>query len=433
MEQIYILISLTTILFAALAIALALLLKHKKKADQYLADYRTVKQDMISLLEKIAFEKQDRNTETIHFNIENLKIDNLRNINVQDICTQIITLNTVQEQQVAVQPSPEETEIIKEFRFYQTAFTELINSIIKKIRETSEPISNEIFSISDNISRFFSHVESYDKELKSNESLKQINQKDKDMMESMDVCSRHTEEMTKYIADNMDKLNKIIATIDSQAQHINEIAENIRVLAINTSIEAVRTSTEGKAFKVIAQEIRKLSENTQIFVREITSTISLSKKSVSAIAKTFTENQVYLEEKMKAQQATASEFKVMLSRFLIQYEAISAIIYNFIDGIKTNILKINPVVQLHEITVQEMENMRSVMMDYFDRNMEKIRNKKNADLPEIDLQYGSQAADAIRKRLTSSRELDSLYLTLRKFGLDEKIALNRTGKVIEFF
>jgi methyl-accepting chemotaxis protein/hemerythrin len=55
----------------------------------------------------------------------------------------------------------------------------------------------------------------------------------------------------------------------SIALAISEIAENTGILAINASIQAAHGGDSGKSFQVIAQEIRKLSDNSRNYSTEI--------------------------------------------------------------------------------------------------------------------------------------------------------------------
>jgi len=54
-----------------------------------------------------------------------------------------------------------------------------------------------------------------------------------------------------------------ISGFDKAEKTINDISLQVNIIAINASIEAARLGTSGKAFGVIADEIRKLAKATQ--------------------------------------------------------------------------------------------------------------------------------------------------------------------------
>jgi methyl-accepting chemotaxis protein len=75
--------------------------------------------------------------------------------------------------------------------------------------------------------------------------------------------------ITDKLTNTIFELNKKTNNIDKILKTIYEISEQTNLLALNASIEAVRGDTNNKSFKIIAEEIRDLSDKTSSFSKEI--------------------------------------------------------------------------------------------------------------------------------------------------------------------
>jgi len=85
---------------------------------------------------------------------------------------------------------------------------------------------------------------------------------------------------SQFISDSEIQINKSISAvhhIDSKIDIINEIAFQTNLLALNAAIEAARAGQAGKGFSVVAVEVKKLAEKSQIAAKEI---VTLVKKSI---------------------------------------------------------------------------------------------------------------------------------------------------------
>ena len=113
------------------------------------------------------------------------------------------------------------------------------------------------------------------------------------LAESMNALSNSFNEYvskTTGLGENIKKINEI-------TDLINSIAEQTNLLALNAAIEAARAGESGKGFSVVADEIRKLAEQT----KESSESISNLIKNVSDDSKTMVKSSGDIKEKLDSQ------------------------------------------------------------------------------------------------------------------------------------
>ncbi|WP_244865301.1 methyl-accepting chemotaxis protein [Xylanibacillus composti] len=88
--------------------------------------------------------------------------------------------------------------------------------------------------------------------------------------------TEQTERMTRSMVEKVDKLKESTDSIRKILDMLNAIAKQTNILSLNATIEAARAGTAGKGFMVVADEIRKLADQSRQsidVVGQITDTI----------------------------------------------------------------------------------------------------------------------------------------------------------------
>ncbi|MFV0344514.1 MAG: methyl-accepting chemotaxis protein [Anaerocolumna sp.] len=102
-------------------------------------------------------------------------------------------------------------------------------------------------------------------------------------MEELSKQSDETNTITNYVMESVTVLESKSLAIGNIIQVINEIADQTNLLALNASIEAARAGEAGRGFSVVADEIRKLAEQSMRASNEIGSVIEEIKTQTSEI------------------------------------------------------------------------------------------------------------------------------------------------------
>lgn len=173
-----------------------------------------------------------------------------------------------------------------------SAATEEIAASISQVAESSEKQNGLIVETSEVLVQLSSLVQIAQNKAKTT-------QKSSNNALSVAATGRNQVEKTVAAIENIsrtsDEAGKVLQVLDELSNKIsgiivtiNNISEQTNLLALNAAIEAARAGEHGKGFTVVAEEVRKLSEQTSDGANEISNLINemtgLTKRAVESMA-----------------------------------------------------------------------------------------------------------------------------------------------------
>lgn len=175
-------------------------------------------------------------------------------------------------------------------------------------------------------------------------------------MNQMEIIEKKTSETSHIISELEEKSVKIGQILDT----IQGISEQTNLLALNAAIESARAGEAGKGFSVVAEEIRKLAEQSQEATKEIAGIINdVQNKTNSAVA-VMNENSKEVKTGADVVDVAGISFKEILQMIIEISSQIHEISYSITEvtvGTKESVDSVNNIKNISSNIADETQTI----------------------------------------------------------------------------
>lgn len=207
--------------------------------------------------------------------LENKQANNI-SIEKSDFITQKRDKTMEKSIQFGIKHIEEKIELLMQEEVEVSNYLDDVAHTYMQITNISEMTTN----INDDFKNFSSYANQINEVIASSDTV--IKQTATNVTELADNIL-HTNEQLDTIANVFQQLEKDFANIKNMSNGINGIAMQSNLLAFNASIEAERAGAAGRAFAVVAQQMRVLSTSTKELVDGIDDSVKVLFKSIKDV------------------------------------------------------------------------------------------------------------------------------------------------------
>ncbi|WP_375141587.1 methyl-accepting chemotaxis protein [Bacillus sp. EB600] len=165
-------------------------------------------------------------------------------------------------------------------------------------------------------------------------------QEGKEQMEELQENALHVEGGTVTISEELQNLESNFMQMKNITQIVQNVANQTNLLALNAAIEAARAGESGKGFAVLANEVRKLAEQTKISANDITDLINAATQKMVNLVQSMEIVKDQANTGNKISLKTSSSFELILDS-MIETQAKNHQIEEELNSLNDNIQQIN--------------------------------------------------------------------------------------------
>jgi len=172
------------------------------------------------------------------------------------------------------------------------------------------------------------------------------------IVDDLGIKARDTRNITNVVIEDIEYLERESGKISSIVNTINDIAEETNLLALNASIEAARAGKFGRGFDVVAQEIKKLAEQSVDSAQQIEEIITCIKAQTQKTVRSA-----------KNVELTVSTQEQVLDKTILIFKEINEQVGKLVENLNGVVNGMNHIETAKNETLQSIESISATAQE----------------------------------------------------------------------
>ncbi|PKG23566.1 methyl-accepting chemotaxis protein [Niallia nealsonii] len=194
-------------------------------------------------------------------------------------------------------------------------------------------------------------------------------------------------EQMKFINKSVKQSNEVIHSLSNRSKEIGKIIEVIQsisnqtnLLALNAAIESARAGEHGKGFSVVANEVRKLAEQSQESAKLISTLIAEIQQDTEHSVQIMSKVLIHAEDGLSISEATSNKFAQIISSTKVigpQIEEVSATVQQMSAGLQEVTSQTGDIVSIASFNAEGAEEVAAASQEQL-ASMDEISHSAKA-------------------------------------------------------